>query len=260
MPASGAAAAQSMRHAQLAVAAQAVLEAKDLWDLVNPLTPFDQFLAWLQQMARLIDRTRRLSVQTAQAGYNELRRQQTSQLVTYALPDVAYTPDAGMLSSVLATGPGRMRQLLKQGYAPEQAHRDAFPLLSGVVTKQTLDAGRDAVEQATRDDSEAVGWARVTRPKACGWCLALASRGAVYHSEADATKVTGGQRGRPRGPQDLGNTYHPDCRCFAVPVFSGDQGLPELNQQMADAWAASTSGLSGKEALAAFRAYVGAEH
>lgn len=261
MPASGALTAQQMRSAQLSVAAGSVKEAIDLWSLVNPLTPFDTFASWINLMRQLIERQRRLSVQVAQEGYNVLRRQQIhADIATHvlALPD--YAPDQAMLTSLLATGPGRMRQLLKQGYAPEQAHRDALPLLSGVVTKQTLDAGRDAVLQATRDDSEAIGWARVTRPKACGFCLAMASRGAVYHSETDATRVTGGQRGRPRGIRAKGDFYHDDCRCFAVPVFDGDQGLPQLNRDMEKAWADSTAGLSGKAALSAFRAHVGTEH
>jgi hypothetical protein len=260
MPASGALAAQQMRSAQLHVAANAVKDALGLWVLVSPLTPFSSFSGWLVQMARLVERYRRESVAVAASGYNVLRRQQTHHLVPFDLPRVAFAPDAKMLASITATGPGRMRQLLKQGYAPEQAHREAIPLLSGVVTKQTMDAGREAVLEATKDDSAAIGWARVTRPKACGFCLAMASRGAVYHSQKDAAQITGGRRGRPRGPRGLGETYHDECRCFAVPVFAGDQGLPDLNNEMSVAWGNATAGLSGKAALSAFRAYVGATH
>jgi hypothetical protein len=258
MSPSGAQAAQQMRARQVQVANQAVKEVvEDLWPLVKPLAPFDQYLGWLRLMAQLLERYRRSAVEAAAVSYNELRRQQTEQVVTYQLPEVELGVSPKMLASLMATGPGRMRQLLKQGYAPEQAHRDALPLLSGVVTRQTLDAAREAVDLAVRDDEEAIGWARVTRPKACAFCLMMASRGAVYLSEQSATKVVG-QRGRPRGSRGLGDAYHDDDRCIAVPVFSNDQGLPDLNRQLEQTWIDSTRGLSGKEALAAFRAATGA--
>jgi hypothetical protein len=44
-------------------------------------------------------------------------------------------------------------------------------------------------------------WRRVPEPKACDFCLMLASRGAVYHTAATAGD---------------GNDYHRHCRCDAV--------------------------------------------
>jgi hypothetical protein len=265
MPPSGAAAALSMRAAGVVVANDAVREALDLWNIVDPMTlllPRKQAIAvfgpWLRQLAALVERARHAAVATAEEGYNEVRTAVLGEVPPYRLPAIDFEVTKAMRNTLFVTSVGRMRHLYASGMTPAQAHRNAFPQLAGVVTKQTADAAREAVTQATRDDSEAVGWARVTRPKACAWCLMLASRGAVYHSEQDAARVTGGERGRTRGTQAKGNEYHDDCRCFAVPVFAGEQGLPELNRKMAEAWSNSTVGLGGKEALAAFRAYTGA--
>ena len=261
-----AAVALSMRAAGVQVANAAVAEALALWEITDPLPLIsgsrrNRAIAaarLVDQLVAIVERARQQAVATAETGYNELRTVVLGDVVPFALPSIELEVTKAMRRALMLTSVGRMRHLWSTGMIPTKAHRDAFPQLAGVIVKQTADAAREAVEQATRDDSRAVGWARVTRPKACAFCLMLASRGAVYHSDESASRVTGGARGRTRGTQLKGDAYHDDCRCFAVPVFDGDQGLPELNRKMSEAWANSTVGLGGKEALAAFRAYTGA--
>lgn len=266
MPPKGAAAALSFRASGVQVVNDAVREALGLWELVDPMSLVTgsrrkrAFIAarLVDQIVDLVVRSRQTAFTTAEASYNELRSTVLGDVVPYQLPSIELEVTKSMRRALMLTSVGRFRHLVSTGMTPQQAHREAFPQLAGVITKQTADAAREAVTEATRDDSRAVGFARVTRPKACAWCLMLASRGAVYHSAADASQVTGGARRRTRGTREKGEEYHDDCRCFAVPVFDGEQGLPELNQKMAEAWKNSTVGLGGTEALAAFRAYTGA--
>lgn len=52
-----------------------------------------------------------------------------------------------------------------------------------------------------RADERCIGWRRVTRPGACGFCLMLADRGAVYRESTAAFPA------------------HSNCDCAAEPVF-----------------------------------------
>lgn len=243
-----------MRAVQLTIRDRALAETQDHWLQIDPFAPYNAYEAWLRLMIAMVQRFRSESIAAAQVSYNEMRRQLTDEVGGVVLPHGEFELTAKMVASLIATGPGRMRQLIALGYSPDQAHKNALVQLSGVVTKQTMDAGRDAVMEAMRDDSEAIGYARVARPKACAFCRMLAGRGAVY-TKKSVEKVIGSKR---NGTQPIGATYHDECKCFGVPVFSNDQGLPDANKQHAKDWADSTAGLGGKEALAAFRAYTGA--
>lgn len=86
----------------------------------------------------------------------------------------------------------------------------------------------------------AISWKyqRVPRPNCCAFCGMLASRGAVYTSEAEAGSVVGagtpipqdGKRRRggqakgikPRGSRNLGESYHDNCYCTVVSVMNGN--------------------------------------
>lgn len=145
----------------------------------------------------------------------------------------------------------RMQQLTRQyemaGHTltPNRLTRAVSPGLAAVVEKASLDAGRESVEDLIVHDNQATGrYARIARPKACGWCKMLASRGFVYQEETVIKTKNG-------------NDYHVGCRCVPIPQFTEDQDLPEQNRALADLWAESTRGLSGKDAISAFRAATG---
>ncbi|BDB58978.1 MULTISPECIES: hypothetical protein [Rhodococcus] len=87
-------------------------------------------------------------------------------------------------------------------------------------------------------------WARYASATACAFCRVMATRGAVYSTEAAAVTVGAerwewwrnyqgrkrggriGRRGRVRGKQAAGDTYHPSCRCIAVEVRPGGSYEP----------------------------------
>jgi hypothetical protein len=85
--------------------------------------------------------------------------------------------------------------------------------LAARLSRYVLTGGRIRMADLIRSDRAAVGWARVTRGKACAFCGLLAARGPVY------SKLTGGFRA------------HNSCACTIEPVF---RDLPR------DKWPASS--------------------
>lgn len=81
-------------------------------------------------------------------------------------------------------------------------------LLGGAVRRHALQAGRDTIRRAAAADPESVGWQRVVRSGACGFCRLLAGRGGVY------------KRGT------VAFAAHDNCTCAAVP--SWDPDAPEV--------------------------------
>jgi len=109
--------------------------------------------------------------------------------------------------------------------------------LSGGVTRLSLNPGRDTVTEAAQKDPARPRIARATEAKACSFCLALASRGAVYSYHFKA---------------------HDDCKCDPVPVHES-QDPPEENQRLAAEWREVTAGAtSPKDARSRWRAHTGA--
>ncbi|MBF6459811.1 hypothetical protein IU433_12265 [Nocardia puris] len=130
----------------------------------------------------------------------------------------------------------------------EPTNEEIAAELSRKIQRMIRQAARDTiVANAARDPSTA-RWARVPKgPVTCAFCLVMASRGAVYTSRAAATSVIG-RRGRPRGSRALGERYHDECDCEAVPIWDEDEDFPDgynpddLYQQYRDARDAVKSG------------------
>lgn len=93
------------------------------------------------------------------------------------------------------------------------------------------------------------GFARVPDAKACGFCLMLASRGAVYYSKEEAREIglakyskrgAGKRQDREREALAKGKNpdmrYHDNCKCQVIEVTS-KTGLTEANVYLDDLWA-----------------------
>lgn len=139
-------------------------------------------------------------------------------------PPSIVLPDAGQVDSLAryaaapAFAQGDFRALVKS-----RAVGGLSRILTGIWADTLADFG--AV------DSSPVRYQRMPRADCCAFCAMLASRGAVYESEAAATRVVG--RGVPigkhrlskgtrqRGSQRIGEAFHDHCRCIGVAVFPG---------------------------------------
>lgn len=106
-----------------------------------------------------------------------------------------------------------------------QLQAQVIDRLTGSVDRYVKNTARATI--AENADREGVRWVRRARPDACAFCRLLATR-SDYLSEESANVVVG-RRGRPRGKRQLGEQYHDDCRCEAVPVRAGDDYQPDTH-------------------------------
>lgn len=110
----------------------------------------------------------------------------------------------------------------------------------------TAQEARSTLVQAVERDPQAKGWARVVRPGACYFCRMLATRGARYRSEESANF-----RAHTRYDGKGGV-----CRCTVEPLWVGRYEPPAHVRADQQLWSEATDGLSGREAVNAFRAAV----
>lgn len=133
---------------------------------------------------------------------------------------------------------------------------DTLNILGGSMQRHIFNAYRDAISQSIDFDTKTTTtWARHASPTACGFCRLLATRGAVYTSEAAATTVVGRGKGmtdfeamwrgdkkgavqglgnhkfiaggvKKKGSRDLGSSYHDHCRCVPVPSTDSNPYVP----------------------------------
>lgn len=88
---------------------------------------------------------------------------------------------------------------------------DAIEMLSGATQRFVSYMGRETVARNVSLDPRKPRYARVpSGSDTCAWCLMLASRGFVYHTEATA----GDERGT-----GIGDDFHNDCKCQIVPAW-----------------------------------------
>jgi hypothetical protein len=121
----------------------------------------------------------------------------------------------------------------------------ALQRLEGAVSNLVLDQGRDTIIAAVREDKYAKGWARVTSPGACSFCVMLALRagaGMLYTSKQTANFRAHTPNGRSGGL----------CQCHAEPVFTAHEPSAHMREMQA-LWEDSTKGRHGNDARNAFR-------
>lgn len=75
--------------------------------------------------------------------------------------------------------------------------------VEGGIQKRIVNAANHTITNSAKQDPQARGWMRLTRPEACRFCRMVASRGGVF-TQATATFAC-----------------HEKCYCSAVPVWGG---------------------------------------
>ena len=136
--------------------------------------------------------------------------------------------------------PDRLAALARWGVGPlfleTPDHSLVASRLAGGLTGILGDVQRDTTIRFAEEDPAEVRYQRMPQAGCCAFCAMLASRGAVYSSEAAATGVVGrgvpvskttGRRGgqgkgiRARGSRGMGEKFHDFCRCVGVAVHAG---------------------------------------
>lgn len=135
--------------------------------------------------------------------------------------------------------------------------------------KEVENGGRRTIRNAVDRDSSAVGWARVaTGRETCGFCLMLVSRGPVYQSAEsaglnadDTTALDILDENDTEAFNELMTRFHPNCDCKVVPVFDRNDWQGRDDYLAAQkTWKEVTKGLSGRDALNAFRRAIEDNH
>lgn len=106
----------------------------------------------------------------------------------------------------------------------------AFRRIAAKTQLLTSEAGRDTIVRNAEGDPAGTRYARHASANACAFCRMLATRGEAYRSRSAAESVVGefnpetgsSRRLRTGGTRPLGEKYHDNCRCIAVPIFPGD--------------------------------------
>lgn len=106
---------------------------------------------------------------------------------------------------------------------------------AGAAMRNALEGGRSTITEAVAGDRRALGYARATSGSACAFCAMLAGRGPVYGADSADFEA------------------HDHCSCSAEPVFREDAAWPTGSAAYRDRWDAATDGLSGTDAVNAFR-------
>lgn len=158
-----------------------------------------------------------------------------------------------VVTSLRVTGPVAFKQAIAAGKTEDQALESMAAQMAGSAERLVLAAERDTVMATVESSDEIVGWRRVPDDDPCAWCAMLVSRGAVYKSRGSATRVVG-RRGRARGNQPLGTSYHDYCQCTAEPLYEHEDEPAEVDDLYRQ-WLEVTAGKSGDAALRAWREY-----
>jgi hypothetical protein len=227
--------------------AQAVVAA---WPGLDPRNLAPTVDRWLPVVLALVEQGRYQSAQLAANYLREYALAETGVALTAPLAPATAATERAVTTSLRVTGPITIATLTAAGASPEDASRQALSKVLGAASRHVLAGGRqtigDAVDASLRQGERGriVGFARVTDGDPCAFCRMLASRGPVY-----STYVSAGGR----------TDWHDKCSCGVEPVMRGTRGAyewPGRGRDYASEWAEATAGLSGQDAINAYRRYV----
>ena len=211
-------------------------EAWPLLDLHNLSGTMPQFTAAVRAIVR---RYGRASAAGALAYYQQERR--AASVPGRPVSKLAPSPADSVIESAVSWATTDL-----YGPATPEAETKALQLLDGAVQNLVLNQGRDTIIGAVRQDKYAKGWARVTSPGACSFCIMLALRagaGFLYRSKQSADF-------RAHTPNANGSGGL--CQCHAEPVFTAYEPSAHM-RDMQKTWTDATKGRSGNDARNAFR-------
>jgi hypothetical protein len=139
-------------------------------------------------------------------------------------------------TSLRIMGPVAFKTHMARSGSEESSLRVMTDQLSRTAASRVLDGDRDTVMATFADSDVMVGYRRqLNSPNPCAFCAMLASRGAVYSKQSATFEA-----------------HKPGCTCSAVPLYEREDE-PESVRALQTQWEAATAGLSGRDALAAFR-------
>ena len=161
--------------------------------------------------------------------------------------DEAMSLDEHAVLALQYAGPVKIKQGIAAGLTPDQARSNAFAELAREAQKYVLEGGRRQIAETVKRDRSARGFQRVTDGNPCFFCAMLAARGPVYK---DSSFTSSNYRFWGKGTAKV----HNGCGCTIEPIYGADPRWVGDAEEWSRIWESSTKGLSGNEAVAAFRA------
>ncbi len=165
-------------------------------------------------------------------------------------PVAAELDEEALTTSLRVTGPVAFKKHLVISGDPEASREVMAKQMSRSSGRHGLNGDRGSVMATFSERPVLVGYRRILNsPNPCAFCALLASRGAVYRS---ANPNVTGRGGAPRGVRQVGEAYHDSCSCTLEPLYEHE---PEPADVVAlrDRWDEVTAGLSGNDAINAYR-------
>ncbi|APT90497.1 hypothetical protein CSPHI_04985 [Corynebacterium sphenisci DSM 44792] len=147
-------------------------------------------------------------------------------------------PDAARIARDLhSSGAAAAKRRIARGEDPEQATSRAAGAVGAKVARLVADGGRAVIsDEVDSGRNGAIGYARVPDAAPCPFCAMLASRGAVYRS--DAFKAS-----NALFSGDGAFMVHDGCGCTLEPIYGRDAtDLPPGCAELAEQWAEIASG------------------
>lgn len=203
---------EANRLRQIRLAAQAAGVGLVLWNDLDPSDLNRSGVRWLAENTALASDFYGQAVSTT-ANYIEQYR--AAEGVSGAGAIVRPSFDAALTSQILlVAGPIRVKNLVGSGMSGSAALAAAKSGYAGMLRRQVLMGGREAIDQTAAQDDQAIGWRRVSDGDPCTFCALLCSRGPVYRSRAQAgdDPVAGD-----------GMRFHSHCGCHAELVYGSWQ-------------------------------------
>lgn len=158
-----------------------------------------------------------------------------------ARPVIDWGPaDKAAERALLITGPNELKRRAKLKQDAKKAKREVLALAAGTASRHVTNGGRRTTMDLARADKVALGWARVTGPSPCSFCVMLASRGGNFRPYR--TRATAAFK------------PHDNCMCQPVPIFNKlDWPGRDQQREWRRLWLEVTEGRSGNDARNAFR-------
>lgn len=233
----GAQLTEAHRLIQARISTATVHDLLHLWQVVDP-TDLRGTLGPFVKAGRMVIENHRRASATAAARYYVAFRQVEGVRGTVAIDSPPPPPDHVVHGALIGAGVAGIRNARMRGASVKAAHDNGFVKLSGSAVQLVAGGGRATLLDAIQHDPAAHGFQRVTDGSPCAFCAMIASQGIIAKDEASA-----------------GFEAHGHCGCTAEPAFEGSS-LSPANARFRAAWQESTHGLSGTDALNAFRAHL----
>jgi len=192
---------------------------RQVWPLLDLEDLDGTFRRWLTAVRPIISTQEVASTRLAENYLRAFKAVELGSAVT--LPVVSPTTVGAevLATSMLVTGPVQVKRQMASGVPLGTAADVAQATSARAAMRHVLAGGRSLLLGTVEADDQALGWARVTSGKPCGFCAMVASRGPVY-----------------KGRDTAEFKAHDGCSCTVEPVYRPDAGWPAGSQRWADLW------------------------